>query len=374
MSEESQKSKRLLSLDVFRGITIAGMLIVNNPGTWSAVYPPLEHAKWHGLTPTDLIFPFFLFIMGIAMPFSFEKRIAAGADTTKLLMHAVKRSIILILIGLFLNSNLLTDLPNLRWYGVLQRIGIVYFFVSLIVLKFKTKGRYIFGFSLIAIYWILLKFIPLPGYGTGNLTQEGNIIGYVDRLIFSKEHLWLGNFDPEGLISNLTAIVTSLIGYFLGDFIRKNKGKHLNITNNLFVNGTVMMIIGYILTIWFPINKNLWTISYVFVTAGMGASLLGLCYWLIEIKQITFWIKPFLVLGLNAITVYFLAELFNEILDILSINGLSLKEIIYKNIFAPIGTALNSMEFASLLYALFFLIFWIIIMNIFYKKKIFIKI
>jgi len=374
MSEESQKSKRLLSLDVFRGITIAGMLIVNNPGTWSAVYPPLEHAKWHGLTPTDLIFPFFLFIMGIAMPFSFEKRIAAGADTTKLLMHAVKRSIILILIGLFLNSNLLTDLPNLRWYGVLQRIGIVYFFVSLIVLKFKTKGRYIFGFSLIAIYWILLKFIPVPGYGAGDLTQEGNIIGYVDRLIFSKEHLWLGNFDPEGLISNLTAIVTSLIGYFLGDFIRKNKGKHLNITNNLFVNGTVMMIIGYILTIWFPINKNLWTISYVFVTAGMGASLLGLCYWLIEIKQITFWIKPFLVLGLNAITVYFLAELFNEILDILSINGLSLKEIIYKNIFAPIGTALNSMEFASLLYALFFLIFWIIIMNIFYKKKIFIKI
>ncbi|MFC1514117.1 acyltransferase family protein [candidate division KSB1 bacterium] len=367
------QKERLLSLDAFRGMTIAGMLLVNNPGTWSSIFPPLRHAEWHGCTPTDLIFPFFLFIVGISMTFSFSKRKLEQNDKNKLLIHVIRRSIIIYLLGFILTFFYRWDLSTVRIPGVLQRISVCYLFASVIYLYLKPRGRIIAGISLLAVYWILVRLVPVPGFGAGDLSRDGNIIGYVDTLLLSG-HLYMRNFDPEGIISTLPAIVTVLTGTFIGNWIRSGKDK-IHISNGLFVSGTVMFLAGYVWSIWLPINKQLWTNSYVFYTAGIGTILLGLFYWLIDIKGIKKWSIPFVIFGTNAILAFFMSSFFSKTLYTTRItvsdgSETSLYGWIYNNIFKGIG----SPEFSSLLFALTYVLFWVGIMYIFYKKRIFVKV
>jgi len=371
--ESIEGGKRLLSLDVFRGLTIAGMIIVNNAGSWQNVYPPLRHAEWHGWTLTDLIFPFFLFIAGVSISFSFSKRFERGVTKKGLWYHIIIRSLVLFFLGLFLAFIFRFDFTTLRIPGVLQRIAVCYFFTSVIVMKTRIRGRTITGIVLLLIYWAAMRFIPVPGYGAGNLSFEGNACGYIDRLLL-QGHLYKPGFDPEGILSTLPSIVTMLIGVHAGDFIRKGRTDY-EITTGIFAWGTLMIIGGKIWSIWMPINKQLWTISYTLFTTGMASVLLALMYWLIEIKNVRKWGFPFAVFGTNAITAYFLSSLVAKALYSFEFtlqdgSNASLKSILYTNVFKPVGNP----EFNSFFFALCYTMFWFLIMYILYRKRIFIKI
>ncbi len=308
-----EKSERLLSLDVFRGITIAGMILVNNPGTWDAIYPPLEHSKWNGCTPTDIIFPFFLFIVGVAIPFALDKRIEKGEDNKKIILQITRRSIILFLLGIFIHSfpfglfGSEFNLDTVRIPGVLQRIGVVYFITSILYLKTKNYKILIYtGAEVLILYWMIMALVPVPGVGYANLEPTTSLTAWLDRTLLG-EHLWQQSklWDPEGILSTVPSIATTIIGILTGVWLKSNKDK-ITKTVWLFVAGCFCMAAGYVWNGWFPINKNLWTSSYVLYTGGLALLFLGICYWFIDVRNSRWWIKPFQVYGLNAITAYFL--------------------------------------------------------------------
>jgi len=383
---EAEKSNRLVSLDVFRGITIAGMILVNNPGSWDYVYPALDHAKWNGLTPTDLVFPFFLFIVGVAITLSLTKRKERGDDQTKMIWQIFRRSVTIFLIGMFLAAfpfYSLTadkgfqwiDFSTIRIPGVLQRIALVYFIASVIFLKTSVKTQAIIAGALVLLYWFLMTVIPVPGVGYPNLEPATNLGAWLDNLLLHG-HLWKSSkvWDPEGLLSSIPAISTALCGALLAHWI-KGKAEPAVKAAWIFVVGNFALVLGIIWDIWFPLNKNLWTSSYVVFTAGMALEFFGVCYWLVDVKGYKWWTKPFVVYGMNAITVYFLsgilARVLNNILVMDAANkAVSLKTFIYEACFQPFFSPLN----ASLAFALTYILFWLGIMWIFYAKKIFIKV
>jgi len=370
---EQKLSGRLLSLDVFRGITIAGMILVNNPGSWDYVYPALRHAEWNGWTPTDLIFPFFLFIVGVAITYSFANRLAKGISRKKLFLQVIRRTLILFALGLFLNGFPYYNLATIRIMGVLQRIALAYFFSSVIYLAFKTRAQVVITVLLLLVYWALMKLVPVPGYGVGILAKEGNLAQYIDNLIL-KGHMWTPTWDPEGFLSTIPAIATTLLGVFTGQFLRSDR-EPLQKTSTLFLLGNVGLVLGVIWDIWFPINKNLWTSSYVIFTGGMALLFLATCYYLIDVKKSTWWTKPFVIYGTNAITVYVLSGILARILILVRIpqpdgTNVLLKTFIYQNYFASWAGPMNG----SLFFALAYIILWLGIMTIFYRKGIFIKI
>ena len=373
-----KKSKRLISLDAFRGITIASMILVNNAGNWSAVYPPLEHAKWHGWTLTDLIFPFFLFIVGVAIVFAFSKRIESGQSKKKLYLKILKRTLILFGLGLLLNAFPFFHLSTWRIPGVLQRIAITYAIASIIVLNTNIKWQAYIAASLLIIYWIIMKLVPVPGYGAGVLEPQGNLCGFIDGILL-KGHTWMyapaKGFDPEGLLSTIPAISSVLFGVLTGHWL-KTKKSNLEKVVMLFVVGIAAIVLGEIMSIWFHINKNLWSSSYTVFTAGMALLFLGMCYWLIDIKGYKKWTTPFLVFGSNAITVYTISSLLARAMvywwKIPQQDGsvVSLKTFLYRTLFESWMSPIN----ASLFYALTYVLIWFGLMAILYKKKIFIKI
>src|SRR6185503_16251942 len=210
---ERRKPERLVSLDVFRGITIAGMTLVNNPGSWEHIYWPLEHAQWEGWTPTDLVFPFFLFIVGVSITLALGNRVERGSNKRDLYLKILKRSLIIFAIGLFLNGFPYFNLSELRIPGVLQRIAVCYFFASIIFLNTKVTAQIIISVVLLIIYWLLLTYVPAPGFAAGDLTKQGSLPSFVDRMVFGN-HVWAQAkvYDPEGLLSTIPAVVTTLIG------------------------------------------------------------------------------------------------------------------------------------------------------------------
>jgi len=373
-----EKSKRLVSLDAFRGITIAAMILVNNPGTWNAVYKPLQHAHWNGWTPTDLIFPFFLFIVGVAIVFAFSKRLTLGQTKKDLYLKIVRRTLILFGLGLFLNGFPFFNLSTIRIPGVLQRIAITYFFASIIYLNFDIKVIYYITFGILAVYWIIMKTIPVPGYGAGVLEPVGNLCWYIDSHIF-RGHTWAGapapGFDPEGLLSTLPAISSVLFGILTGNYIKRKINEYEKVSS-LFVWGFFAVIGGYIVSIWFPINKNLWTSSYVLLTTGMALIFLATCYWLIDIKGYKKWSVPFLIYGSNAITVYTLSGIIARMLIFLFKVKLSDGEVITLKayLFRTLFASWLPPHQASLAYAIVYDLILLGFMTILYKKKIFIKV
>lgn len=369
------KSERLLSLDVFRGLTIAAMILVNNQGDWNHVYPALDHAPWHGFTPTDAIFPFFLFIVGIATTFSLNKRKERGDNQNKLLLQVFKRSALLILLGMVKDNYPFFD--YIQFTGVLQRIGIVYFFSSLIFLKSSIKTQAFFCVFFLLFYWGAMTLIPVPGVGFPNLEPETNLGAFLDRLIYGG-HLYIKTkvWDPSGLFSTIPAVSSGLFGVLTGHLLLHKSDKNEK-TIWMFVSGNFLIIAGLIWEIIFPINKNLWTSSYTIFSAGLALNVFGMCFWMIDIKKITWWTKPFVVYGMNALFVYFISGIFGRtikrLIFITSNEGikLNLKDYLFQTFINPL---FYSPYNASVAWALIMVLFWLGILWILYWKKIFVKV
>jgi predicted acyltransferase len=363
----------MLSLDVFRGITIAGMILVNNPGTWAHIYDPLEHAAWHGWTPTDLIFPFFLFIVGVSISLALGRRSQTGARGRQLYLKIVRRTLIIFGLGLVLSGFPFFDLATLRIPGVLQRIAVCYLIASLIFLKTSWRGQAITAAALLVFYWALMMLVPAPGYAAGDLSEEGSLASYVDRLLLGG-HTWRPLYDPEGILSTIPAVATTLCGVLTGELLRSWRTPEEK-TSAMFVAGVAGVVAGWAWGFWFPINKALWTSSYVLLTAGMALQLLAVCYWLVDIRGYRRWAKPFVIFGTNALAVFFLSGIFARLIDLIGFNGadgrrVSLKRFVYENAFASWASPVN----ASLMFAICFVLLWLGLMAILYRRKIFIKV
>jgi len=476
---------RLLSLDVFRGMTIAGMVLVNNPGTWSSIYGPLKHAEWHGITPTDYIFPFFLFIVGVAVPMALGKRVEAGIsrdiylkifqraamifalgllmsmipffDFTKTeipylvkiaLVLAFSAAIFLYLIGkkteaaiaagvsavtiltFYLSGSLVIwyNFETMRIPGVLQRIAVCYLVVSIIFLHTTWKQQTLIGITLLLFYWLLMTVVPVPGCEITSIDDKAcNLAAYLDRVILTEAHMWRSAkvFDPEGILSTMPAIVTTLSGVLTGTWLRSGspparggvaaasadgvvlsdatgesvppavaggdvaearaasdsgsflmpQPSSLNKAAGLFFFGVVLLAIGWCWSLVFPLNKSLWTSSYVVYTSGLALCFLGFCYWLIDIKRYQKWAKPFVIFGVNALALFVFSGIFARLLGMIKVKSpegtdIPLQKWIFDNIFLPAASPVN----ASLMYAICFILFWLFLMWLLYRRRIYIKV
>ncbi len=355
--------ERLLSLDVFRGATVVGMILVNNPGDWNAIYPPLETAAWNGCTFTDLIFPFFLWIVGVALTLSFSRRLARGGDRATLLGHTLRRAAIIFGLGLFLNGfpfGLLAghhfDLATWRIPGVLQRIALCYLVTSILVLCSGVRGRVVWLLLLLGGYWALLVLVPVPGFGPGILEPTGNLAWYIDSHLLAG-HTWSGapapGFDPEGLLSTLGAIGTTLLGVLAGMWLQGTRSR-LRTGAGLLAAGLLFLLLGLLLDRWLPINKNLWTSSYVVFTAGWAMTLLALLYGLIDVGGLTKGWTPLRLYGMNALVVFVYSGIVGRLLALIRVSdtGVPLRSVLFATGFAPFAAPRT----ASLLFAVAFLL------------------
>jgi len=380
-------SGRLVSLDTFRGITIAGMILVNNPGTWSSIYGPLKHAPWHGWTPTDLVFPFFLFIVGVAIVYAYSGAMERGATQKDLVKKAAVRSLKLFGLGLIMAAypffqlepsfGIRESIYGLRIMGVLQRIAVCYLVVSIFYVYMKPRTMLWVFWGLLLGYWAAMAWIPVPGYGAGLIdSATGNLAAYVDRMVFGK-HLWVGaqrEWDPEGLLSSLPAIATTMLGVWTGLLLRDKSLSPVDKTAQLMVRGTVLIMIGYLWDLYFPINKNIWTSSYTIFTGGQAMLGLGLCYWVADVKGKRSWTQPFVVYGVNAITVFFFSGILAKTLGLIRVGPegatVTLQSWIFQNLF---NSWLPTID-ASLAYAITWIVMWYFILLWMYRKNIIWKI
>ena len=368
-------SKRLISLDAFRGATIIAMILVNNPGSWSAVYPQLRHAEWNGWTMTDWIFPFFLFTVGAVIPFSFARRMENRTPARQLYRHIGVRSAVMLCIGLFLNGFPYFDLSEIRIPGVLQRIAVCYGIASVIFLKSTNRGRVWWIVGLLSGYWLILQFIPVPGIGPGVYEPGKNLSNYIDSL-FLAGHAWkeTAPWDPEGILSTLPAIATVLFGSLTGHLLRSDKSKEEK-TARMFVAGTLLLLLGAILDMWLPINKKLWTSSFAVFTAGWANICLAMCFWFFDVKGYTRYARPLVIYGMNAIAVYAAADIVAVMLGTITVTGsagtsISLQEYLYTGFFLPVADPVN----ASLFFAIAFTLVMGLFVWVLWKKKWFFKV
>lgn len=377
------QNTRLLSLDVFRGFTVAAMILVNNPGDWGNIYAPLKHAPWHGCTPTDLIFPFFLFIVGVSIAYALGKKKELQANHSKLILTALKRALILFGLGLFLSlfpkvfTEPIEAFQTVRIPGVLQRIGIVFFICAVIFIKTNKKTQLWIFSVLLIVYWLMMTLIPVPGVGYANLEPETNLGAWLDRTILTEAHLWKSSrtWDPEGILSTLPAIATGLFGVLIGTWLKRKDRDDSVKVSWMFTLGLLAVTMGLIWDLFFPINKALWTSSYVLYSGGLATVGLALCYWLIDVHKYSKGTKVFVVYGVNAITVFFLSGLIPRILSMIKVNladgtEVGTQEWIQKTVFAPYFSPVN----ASLAWAVTFILFWLLILWIMYKRNIIIKV
>jgi predicted acyltransferase len=400
VAPQSTTRERLLSHDVFRGLTIAGMLLVNDPGTWSAIFPPLEHAEWNGWTPTDLIFPFFLFIVGITTHLSLSARRARGDDDSAIVKQILRRGIIIYLLGFamamfpFYQWGAITALPNatpwdrilyriehVRILGVLPRIGIVYIFAGLLTLKTTLKQQIGIIAALLFGYWFAMTLIPVPGENEiGALllhTKDRNLAAWLDRAILGTNHTWIGSvtFDPEGPFSTIPAIATAMLGVIAGRWIALRDKPLLERIAGLFAAGSLGMMLGLMWNWSFPINKNLWTSSYVIFTAGMACIALATIMWIVDYCNVKWWTKPFVVFGVNPIVAFVGSGVMARLIYTLwhvNYNGasVSIQNAIYQIVFA----SWLPPRVASLGFALMFVLLWYGILLVLYRRKIILKV
>lgn len=384
-AEISNQPSRLLSLDVFRGITIAGMVLVNNPGTWSQIYSPLKHAEWHGATPTDFVFPFFLFIVGISITLALGKRVEAGGAKKDLYAKIIKRAVVIFLLGLFLAAfpfynfakGEWLDVSNLRVMGVLQRIAVCYLISALVFLHTNWRQQLAIAAALLLIYWGLLTLIGVPGCEITTFNDKAcNLAAFLDRVVLGENHLWSQSkvFDPEGILSTVPAISTTLAGVLTGHWLRRKIDDSEKVAA-LFFFGVVLTALGWFWSLSFPLNKSLWTSSYAVYTAGLALCFLGFCYWLIDMKGYRRWAKPFVIFGVNALALFVGSGLLAKTMGIIKVasaegKSISLQKWIFDNLFLPFAAPIN----ASLAYAVTFILFWLFLMWLLYRKRIYIKV
>jgi predicted acyltransferase len=397
--------ERLLALDVFRGLTIAGMLLVNDPGSWSHIYPPLEHAAWHGWTPTDLIFPFFLFIVGVTTYLSVAARRARGDDDRAIRRQILRRGALIFLFGLLLNwfpffqwgtiagnadpsflDRVLVRLESLRIMGVLQRIGLAYMAAAFLTLRTTLKQQVGILAALLFGYWFAMTLVPVPDTGVLGAfaidTKDGHLAAWLDRLVFDwrsrglGNHLWAGSvtWDPEGLLSTVPAIGTAMLGVMTGKWIAQPRPLFERL-NGMFAVGALGMMVGLMWNWSFPINKGIWTSSYVVFTAGMASVTLATIMWIVDVHGWRRWTKFFVIYGLNPIVAFvgsgILARLLYSILKV-DYNGqrVSVVEAIYRTF---VSWGLEPVN-ASLAFALCFVLLWFGILWALYKRGIVLKV
>ena len=346
------------------------MILVNNPGSWEYIYPPFEHAHWNGCTPTDLIFPFFLFIVGISVSISLRKAKETGADK-HIYLKIFKRTIILFVLGLFLNGFPYFDFSILRIPGVLQRIALVFCVCAILYLKCNKKILMILSASMLIIYWIIMCFLPVQGFGHASLEPETNMGAWLDRLIMPG-HLWKYSltWDPESLLGTIPAIVSGLTGVLTGEWLNSEKDNREKVIR-LFVAGSALIIGGLIWNSFFPINKSLWSSSFVLYTSGIALNTLAFCYYFLDVIKIQKgWTIPFLAFGSNAITAYFIAELLARALGEIKVGDNDLHSWLFQHCFASWLNPYN----ASLAMALTMVIFLWLPLRQMYNRNIFIRI
>jgi len=353
---------RLLSIDIFRGLTVALMIFVNSLDS-NHGYRWLNHSSWHGCTLADLVFPFFIFIVGVSAALAVSKLREKGFSTSQLLYKTVKRTAFLFLLGLLLNAypNHF-DLHSIRIFGVLQRIAICYFFSSLLFLTTRISTQAIIMTFLLLAYWLAMTFIPVPGFGMNQLTYDGNLATYIDGILIPANHLFRGGLDPEGVVSTFPAIATALLGNLLGAWLLSNQ-KHKTQLIGISSAGITALSIGWIWGLVFPINKTLWTSAYGLWTAGWALVIYGICYWFIEVKHWQKWLKVFEMFGTNAMTAFILHVVFLKTQAILYLktssgNLVGLRQYLTDHLFGW-----TAQQNASLYYGISFTLFWLIVLS-----------
>ena len=427
--------ERIISLDVLRGITIMMMVLVNNPGSWGNIFAPLEHAEWNGCTPTDLVFPFFIFILGAAIPLAIVTKVLNQQTFLKILTRSlriiclglflgfygkieifdlvgyplliskliitgivgyvllgnfeqkIKLYLVLALffISMFLAFSGIEAYREVRLPGVLQRIGIVYFFTSLVYLKTGIRGQIITVAILLLGYWAIMTLIPVPGFGPANLEKGTNLAAWLDNLLL-ENHLWASSktWDPEGLLSSIPVIANGIVGLLIGQLLNSSLVKNEKATKMLGA-GLVLVILGLIWNQFFPMNKSLWTSSFVLYTAGFATLFLTAFYYVIDIKGYKNWTTPILFWGVNPMIVFFLSGILPRVLSSIKVANpsyfmgnleeipqqIGLQEYLNKFCIMPY---FEDPKVASLMWALLNITFWSIVLWYFYKKKMFFKV
>jgi len=381
---------------VFRGLTVALMILVNNPGSWAHIHPPLRHAQWHGLTPTDLVFPFFLFIVGVAISLSFGRRLADGATHGDLVRKIVSRSVIIFALGLFLNgfpfniplnSTMAADfslaripesLTDIRIPGVLQRIALCYLLAGLaVVLTGRNRNRVLVAVGFLVLYELLMRLPLVPGWGAGSFALADNFVKWADLHLLGAVHLYQEGdvvFDPEGLVSTLPAAATTMAGFFVGEYIRGPLPLATKL-RRLGLAGSSLAVAGLLVCPLEPVNKKLWTTSYVLLTGGVAMVTLAFSSWMIDVRKWRAGTLPPVVFGSNPLVVFVGSGILARMLILVQTTNaqgqtVSLNRWMYEGIFVPVAGLVNG----SLLYAVTNVIFWLGILWILYRKKLFIKI
>jgi predicted acyltransferase len=374
VTTSSSASSRLDSLDAFRGLTIAAMILVSTPGTWDAVYWPLDHALWNGWTLADLVFPFLLFAMGAAVPVALARR---RRTPKHLWRHVIRRALVLFGLGLALNAldpSAQFGVSTFRILGVLQRIAIVYVVVAWLTERTSPRTQAIVAAVALLGYWAAMTLISVPGVGPGLLTPNGNLAAYIDRVLLGR-HLVHMTWDSEGLLSTIPAVVTSLIGVLTGRWLmRSPRPPHESVW--LFVAGLGIAAIGLLWDRTFPINKNLWTSSFVMLSGGLAVAVLALCHWLLDVRRWRRWSVPFAALGRNALAVYVLSVAVDNLMTRwdLSPRGASIKWQVYWYGFGSWLATCCRVETASLAYALAYTALWAAVATVAYRRHVFIGI
>jgi predicted acyltransferase len=361
-------------------MTLTLMIVVNNHGNSRFAYPPLAHARWNGWTPTDLVFPFFLFIVGTAIPYSIAGRLRREPKRGKLYAHMVFRCVALFAIGVFMNGytqfmdgGSRYHLSDIRYFGALQRIALCYLLASLIYLNIKRRGQMAIMAAILVLYFILLKFVPVPGFGAGILERNGNWCQYIDLHLIGG-HLASATWESKGLLSTFPALAGTLIGVLAGEYLRSAEPA-LEKVARFFLIGNVGMFLGLVWSAWFPINQNLWTSSLVLFMSGMALVIFAGCYYLVDLKRLTWWITPFVIFGVNPLALWVIAGDESSLANLGVVrfmhNGslTSLKTVIY-NWMATWAGPLHASE----LYAFAWMALWLGLFSILYRKRIFIKV
>ena len=399
-----ETKNRIVSLDVFRGITVMMMTIVNNPGDWGHIYAPLEHAAWNGCTPTDLVFPFFLFIVGVSVSVSqsgqtvafpkilsrtlsllllgwflsfFSKihvldwtgvplltvRLFATGVITVLFFSDFPRKLT-VLLGLFTLALVLAfggfeDFEHVRLPGVLPRIALVYALLAILQGRLAARGLFFLSAVLLIAYWAIMTYIPVPGIGPANLHEGTNLAAYVDNYLLPG-HLWsvTKTWDPEGILSTLPAFSTGILGMLAGIYFRTQ-------TRLLAMAGVFCLVLGAAWDLNFPINKSLWTSSFVLYSGGWAIVLLSLLYWIIDVQQVSSWTKPFIIFGVNPMLVFFFSGIIPRALNMIEVDGKGITAYLQDYLFA---SRISDPYLASLAGALCYLLIWYVILRFFYQR------